>query len=86
MFRSSDPPLGIPIPTISGGVADLTPLMCARLRRHTPSERRVRLYRWAERAFDRIIAASGTSLRWVARPTAATLAVAASPRGSTLLR
>jgi len=39
-------------------------MMCARLLRHTPPERQGRLYRWSERAFDRIIAAYGTSLRW----------------------
>src|SRR5206468_7320853 len=56
----------------------LTPMMCARLLRHTPPERQGRLYRWSERAFDRIIAAYGTSLRWVLGHQPATLAVARS--------
>src|SRR5206468_753889 len=63
----------------------LTPMMCARLLRLTPPERQGRLYRWSERAFDRIIAAYGTSLSWVLGHQPATLAVAVATLGLTVL-
>jgi multidrug efflux pump len=62
----------------------LTAMMCARLLRHTPPERQGRLYRWSARAFDRIIAAYGISLRWVLGHQAATLAVAVATLGLTV--
>src|SRR5436853_6381909 len=63
----------------------LTPMMCARLLRHTPPERQGRLYRWSERASDRIIAAYGTSLSWVLGHQPATLAVAVATLGLTVM-
>src|SRR6267142_3112747 len=63
----------------------LTPMMCARLLRHTPPERQGRLYRWSERAFGRIIEAYGTSLRWVLGHQSATLAVAVATLGLTVM-
>jgi multidrug efflux pump len=63
----------------------LTPMMCARLLHHTPPERQGRAYRWSERAFDRVIAAYGRSLRWVLARQPATLAVAAATLGLTVL-
>src|SRR5207245_9868062 len=60
LFREFAVTLGITI-LISAVVSlTLTPMMCARLLRHTPPERQGRPYRWSEHAFDRIIAASGT--------------------------
>src|SRR5438093_6434828 len=85
LFREFAITLGITI-LISAVVSlTLTPMMCARLLRHTPPERQGRLYRWSERAFDRIIAAYGTSLRWVLGHQTATLAVAVATLGLTVM-
>ena len=84
LFREFAITLGITI-LISAVVSlTLTTMMCARLR-HTPPERQGRLYRWSERAFDRIISAYGTSLRWVLGHQAATLAVAVATLGLTVM-
>src|SRR5437867_1844096 len=85
LFREFAITLGITI-LISAVVSlTLTPMMCARLLRHTPPERQGRLYRWSERAFDRIIAAYGTSLRWVLGHQTATLAVAVATLALTVM-
>src|SRR5207302_439831 len=85
LFREFAITLGITI-LISAVVSlTLTPMMCARLLRHTPPERQGRLYRWSERAFDRIIAAYGTSLRWVLGHRPATLAVAVATLALTVM-
>ncbi len=85
LFREFAVTLGITI-LISAVVSlTLTPMMCARLLRHTPPERQGRLYRWSERAFDRIIEAYGTSLRWVLGHQPATLAVAVATLGLTVM-
>jgi multidrug efflux pump len=76
LFREFAVTLGITI-LISAVVSlTLTPMMCAKLLRHTPPERQGRLYRWSERVFERIIRDYGTSLRWVLRHQTATLIVA----------
>src|SRR6476646_6881829 len=85
LFREFAITLGVTI-LISAVVSlTLTPMMCATLLRHTPPERQGRLYRWSERAFERIIAAYGTSLRWVLGHQPATLAVALATLGLTVL-
>ena len=43
----------------------LTPMLCARLLRHTPEESHGRLYQATGRFFDRTIARYGTALQWV---------------------
>ena len=43
----------------------LTPMMCARLLKHTPEESHGKLYRWVGRAFDNTIARYGRMLTWV---------------------
>jgi multidrug efflux pump len=40
----------------------LTPMMAARLLKHTPADERGRFYRWSERAFERIIQGYGRTL------------------------
>ncbi len=85
LFREFAITLGITILLSAVVSLTLTPMMCARLLRHTPPERQGRLYRWSERAFDRIIAAYGTSLRWVLGHQPATLAVAVVTLGLTLV-
>ncbi len=54
----------------------LTPMMCARLLRHTPPEKQGRFYRWSGNVFERVIARYGEMLNWVLDRQAATLIVA----------
>ena len=56
----------------------LTPMMSARLLRYTPPERQGRFYRVSERAFDRIIAFYGRTLKFVLRFQTVTLLIAAA--------
>ena len=55
----------------------LTPMMCARLLKHTPPERQSRFYRSSERAFNRVISFYGRTLQFVLRFQTTTLLVAA---------
>ncbi len=54
----------------------LTPMMCAKLLRHTPPEKQGRFYRWSGDMFDRIIGRYGQMLNWVLDRQRATLVVA----------
>src|SRR5664279_4724601 len=54
----------------------LTPMMCAKLLRHTPPERQGRFYRWSGELFERVIARYGRMLNWVLDRHRATLLVA----------
>ena len=54
----------------------LTPMMCAKLLKHTPVERQGRFYRTTERMFEVTIERYGTTLQWVLRHENATLLVA----------
>jgi multidrug efflux pump len=59
----------------------LTPMMCARLLKHTPEAEQGRFYRATGRIFDNTIAYYGKTLRWVLGHQSATLLVA----GATLI-
>ncbi len=54
----------------------LTPMMCARTLRHEPAEQQTRLYRASERAFQRMIAFYGRTLKFVLRYQSTVLLVA----------
>jgi multidrug efflux pump len=54
----------------------LTPMMSARLLKHTPPERQGRFYRRSQEMFDRVIARYGQMLDWVLDRQGATLIVA----------
>ncbi len=54
----------------------LTPMMCARLLRHTPPNEQTRFYRASGAFFDAVIARYGRALDWVLDRQAATLLVA----------
>ncbi len=56
----------------------LTPMMAARILRHTPEAEQNRFYHYTEGLFKRVIAAYGRSLRWVFRFEIAMLLVAAA--------
>src|SRR2546428_8673607 len=62
LFREFAITLGITILLSAVVSLTLTPMMCAKLLRHTPAERQGRFYRWSERGFDRVIAAYGLPL------------------------
>jgi multidrug efflux pump len=63
----------------------LTPMMCAKLLRHTPAAEQGRIYRLSEAAFRSAIEHYGTSLRWVLEHQTATLWVAIGTLVGTIL-
>ncbi|HZU85708.1 MAG TPA: efflux RND transporter permease subunit [Polyangiaceae bacterium] len=63
----------------------LTPMMCARILRHEPKDRRGRLYRASERAFDAMIGFYGRTLKVVLAHQPATLLVVLGTLVSTVL-
>ncbi len=76
LFREFALTLGVTI-LISAVVSlTLTPMMCARLLRHTPEEQQGRLFQASERIYDRIIDFYSDTLRWVLRHQKGTLLVA----------
>jgi multidrug efflux pump len=79
LFREFAVTLGVTI-LISGVVSlTLTPMMCAKLLRHTPEEQQGRLFHASQRVFDSIIEFYGKTLRWVlARQTTMLLVMVAT--------
>jgi multidrug efflux pump len=76
LFREFAVTLGVTI-LISAVVSlTLTPMMCARLLKHTPEEQQSRIFRASQRVYDRIIDFYATTLRWVLKHQPATLLVA----------
>ena len=63
----------------------LTPMMCARLLRHTPPEQQGRFYRASGAFFERIIARYGVWLNWVLDRQGLTLLVAGGTLALTVL-
>ena len=63
----------------------LTPMMCARLLRHTPEEQQGRFYRTTGQLFDRVIARYGKALNWVLDRQPAILLVALATLALTVL-
>jgi multidrug efflux pump len=56
----------------------LTPMMCSRILRHDPEAQKGRFYMASERAFERMIAFYGRTLKWVLGYQTITLLVAAA--------
>ena len=84
LFREFAITLGITI-LISAVVSlTLTPMMCARLLKHTPKDQQGRFYVSSREMFDRIIEFYGRTLRWVLEPERATLVVAAGTLALTI--
>ncbi len=76
IFREFALALGVTI-LISAVVSlTLTPMMCAKLLRHTPEEEQGRLFHASQRFYDRIIDFYSVTLRWVLRHQNGTLLVA----------
>ena len=63
----------------------LTPMMCAKLLRHTPEGAQSRFYRTSERFFRAAIRKYGTTLRWVLAHQTATLWIAVATLAGTIL-
>ncbi|MGH8014383.1 MAG: efflux RND transporter permease subunit, partial [Candidatus Binataceae bacterium] len=76
LFREFAITLAVTILVSAAVSLTLTPMMCARLLRHTPASEQGRFYRVSERIFERVIAFYGDTLRWVLRHQAETLLVA----------
>ena len=85
LFREFAVTLGVTI-LISAVVSlTLTPMMCARILKHTPEERQGRFFRASQRVFDRIIQFYGKTLQWVLRHQKPTLIVAVATLVLTVL-
>src|SRR5919109_480500 len=85
LFREFAVTLGVTILLSAVVSLTLTPMMCAKLLRHTPPEQQGRLYRLSERIFDRIIETYGTTLRWVLGHQPATLLAAMATLALTVM-
>jgi multidrug efflux pump len=76
LFREFAITLGVTI-LISAVVSlTLTPMMCARLLKHTPEEQQSRLFRTSQQVYDKIIDFYAATLRWVLKHQSGTLVVA----------
>ena len=76
LFREFAVTLGVTI-LISAVVSlTLTPMMCARLLKHTPEKEQGRFFRKSGEVFDRTVAFYGRTLSWVLKHQQATLVVA----------
>jgi len=85
LFREFAVTLGVTI-LISAVVSlTLTPMMCARLLKHTPEEQQSRVFQASQRAYDRIIDFYATTLRWVLKHQTGTLVVAVATLVLTVL-
>ena len=63
----------------------LTPMMCAKLLKHTPDAKQGRFYRVSEHAFDSVISLYGKTLTWVLCHQTMTLLVALATLGLTIV-
>jgi len=85
LFREFAVTLGVTI-LISAVVSlTLTPMMCARILKHTPEERQGRIFRASQRIFDSVIQSYGKTLQWVLRHEKSTLLVAVATLVLTVL-
>ena len=76
LFREFAVTLAVTILVSAAVSLTLTPMMSARLLKHTPRDQQGKFFRWSEDVFDRIIEAYGRSLQWVLRYQRTTLLVA----------
>ena len=76
LFREFAVTLAVTILVSAAVSLTLTPMMSARLLKHTPRDEQGKFFRWSEDMFDRIIEAYGRSLQWVLRYQVTTLLVA----------
>jgi len=76
LFREFAVTLAVTIVLSAAVSLTLTPMMSARILRHKPKEQQGRVYQASERAFDRMIAFYGRTLKFVLRYQTITLLVA----------
>ena len=76
LFREFAVTLGVTILLSAVVSLTLTPMMCARILKHTPEEQQGRFFRASQRLFDRVIQFYGRTLRWVLGHQRPTLLVA----------
>jgi multidrug efflux pump len=76
LFREFAVTLGVTI-LISAAVSlTLTPMMCARILKHTPEEKQGKFFHASQRIFDQVIQSYGRTLQWVLRHQKPVLLVA----------
>jgi multidrug efflux pump len=85
LFREFAVTLGVTIILSAIVSLTLTPMMCARLLRHTPLAQQKPFYRRSQQLFDRVIAAYGRTLSRVLRHERLTLLVAIATLALTVL-
>jgi len=85
LFREFAVTLGVTILLSAVVSLTLTPMMCARILKHTPEEQQGRFFRASQRMFDKIIQSYGKTLRWVLAHQRSTLLVAVSTLVLTVL-
>jgi len=85
LFREFAVTLGVTI-LISAAVSlTLTPMMCARILKHTPEEQQSRFFKGSQHVFDRVIELYGKTLSWVLKRQKSTILVAAATLALTIL-
>ena len=85
LFREFAVTLGVTI-LISAVVSlTLTPMMCARILKHTPEEKQGRFFHASQRIFDKVIQSYGKTLQWVLRHQRPVLLVAVATLVLTVL-
>jgi len=85
LFREFAVTLSVTILVSAAVSLTLTPMMCAKLLKHTPPEEQGRFYQSSERVFQRIIDFYGRTLAWVLKHQTGTLVVAIATLASTIL-
>ena len=85
LFREFAVTLGVTILLSAVVSLTLTPMMCARILKHTPEQQQGRFFRASQRLFDRVIQLYGKTLRWVLAHQRPTLWVAVSTLVLTVL-
>jgi multidrug efflux pump len=85
LFREFAVTLAVTILVSAAVSLTLTPMMSARLLKHTPQDQQGRFFRASELIFDRVIEAYGRSLQWVLRYQTTTLLVAVGTLVLTIL-
>ena len=76
LFREFAVTLAVTILVSAAVSLTLTPMMSARLLKHTPRDQQGSFFKWSEDLFDRVIEAYGRSLQWVLHYQTVTLLVA----------
>jgi multidrug efflux pump len=85
LFREFAVTLSVTILVSAAVSLTLTPMMSARLLKHTPEEQQGRFYRASERAFNRVIAFYDRTLQWVLAHQTLVLLIAAGTLALTIV-